>query len=67
MVETMTTDTREIAQAKIDILKAIRHLMALTGEVFQLSDVIDLARPVDHMQPTILDQEFYEALELHED
>ena len=67
MVETMTTETREIAAAKIDVLKAIRRLMALTGEVFQLSDVIDLARPIDPMQPDSLDQAFYEAIELYED
>ena len=65
MVETMTTEAKEIAQAKIDVLKAIRHLMSLTGQVFKLSDVHDFAQPVDPMQP--LDQEFWEALELYED
>jgi hypothetical protein len=67
MVETMTTETREITQAKIDVLRAIQRLMALTGEVFKLSDVHDFARPVDPMQPDILGQAFYDALELYED
>jgi hypothetical protein len=67
MVETMTTETREITQAKIDVLRAIQRLMALTGEVFKLSDVHDFAQPVDPMRPDILGQAFYDALELYED
>jgi hypothetical protein len=64
MVETMTTETREITAAKIDVLRAIQRLMALTGEVFKLSDVHDFAQPVDPMQP--LGQAFYDALELYD-